>query len=253
MTATTMTPTVPLLAEQNEQGRQRFAICFRRWVEKNGWNYSALTEFSKAVLGVDWLHRSQVSFLKNNADADGRRRALINPNPRVFYAIWRVNNALHQWKTTGERPPLHAGLKARHYENAEVWMDGEGQPISLERLHLLFLGQWIPPDYLEPGISTQQANEASRKLAILVQTHMLVNKGELVMTGLDSFMAGYEPEDEERRSRLRATIAAVEGAGYTPAQLLVELQDIATALTAYTGDPWSVGILREHLGLKITP
>lgn len=219
-----------------EKGRQCFAVMFSRWIDSNEWTYNQLCQFARSIIGDSWMHPSQVSGL--------RQAKLEGPNPKVFAAIWEVNQALVRWEKEEVRPS--GGVPAEYYENPIVWTNDAGEPLNIHELITMFLGYWEPAAYKPLLIPTEDAERVSRALGRLIRITMST-QGEDIIEGWENWVRCYAPLDVVRRTKLQKVVVGLEF--YSPEELAIELPVIAEAFQQYTGVVWTSTELAERLSI----
>lgn len=217
-------------------GNHVFSLLFTRWMDKNGWSHPIMVQLAKGCLdGMGWLHSSQISSL--------RQGKTVNPGPRTFYAIERLNYFLHRYAT--ERKLMPGTSSSNFY--ADPWpVTEDGAPPGIGWWVEIFCGVREPKDIdLRLRFFTDsQADELTNRWACLVRKLLRERDIDLI-TDLDTVLRDHYPaRDVSRLELLRAVITGK--ATWAPDALAKELPAIST-LTAGIGGPVSETELLKKL------
>jgi hypothetical protein len=218
------------------RGNRTFSLLFTRWMDTNGWSHPVMVLLAKGCLdGMGWLHSSQISSL--------RQGKTVNPGPRTFYAVERLNYFLHRYAT--ERKLIPGTSSSNFY--ADPWPVTEnGAPPGVGWWVEIFCGVREPADIdLRQHFFTQdQADELTGRWATLVRK-LLRDRDLDLITDLDRVLRQHYPaRDVERVESLREVI--IGKATWGPDALTRELPAIST-LTAGIGGPVSETELLDKL------
>lgn len=122
------------LQDRFHRGRIAFSDLIRSWMDLSGWSHPKIIQLGKASMtGIGWLHSSQINGLRTGK--------LINPGPRVFVAIERLNRSLYDYGATKALIPgtSSSALYAKAYA-----ITVDDQPPELGWWIEAFCGEHLP-------------------------------------------------------------------------------------------------------------
>lgn len=222
-----------------DTGPQTFAQLFRRWMDSNGWSHPVMAKLATAAMGGQGvLHSSQISTF--------RRGTAINPGPRTFIGIERLN--YYVWRYRTQTLLIPGTDSSNHYAEAQPITEN-GELPSLGWYFEVFCGYRIPSDYDldRPFITEAKALEYSRALGRLIRSRMVAEGLDPVDDISVLLHRSYPIRERDRRKQMEELIRGNET--LSPEDLEVALPAI-TKLTQDLGGPVTQSALLKLLETK---
>lgn len=212
---------LPDLKADYSQGIQTFGLLFTRWMDLNEWSHPNVVALAKASMhGLSWLHSSQIAGL--------RHCTLLNPGPRTFVAIERLNFYVHRYAT---KKLLIPGTDSSNLYAKAFAITENDKPPELGWWFEVFCGKRMPRDIdlHQRVFNDEQASTLSHKWGSLIRK-LMTGKGIDVIAELDKVIRENYPAGDA--ARIEQLVKVIHNRSvWTPEQLTNELP----ALSSFTG------------------